>query len=635
MERQGRWFLLAVVSSVVLIPGVARADDPQPPSLFVMNRDGSGVRHVVHVEGYRSIKSPRWSHDGRRLVFEAVPGGDGPPRLFVVKADGRDLRELGQGRLPCWSPDDKQLAFSVAAGDQQASGTWVQNVDGRGRQWLVAGHAARWSPGGDRMALVSNRTLATYDLIEDVERPVFEKPPGEIFAGFDWSPDGETLALVASRDGQQPLWIVETAQSNTSKQSRLSGTLDGHVSWSPDGETLAISSDGRIQLLRVDGTTPPDAVPGQRGHNRMPAWSPDGKQLAFISDRQSPDFAQRPAPSRRWRLEEGARHRKGTIVYSMAFTPDGRRVVMGGDPQNRGVHVLDLASGELTSLGGQGIRIAMFPDGRRFATSWHSPTIQIIDIDSGDVLLEMSHGPANVRALAVSNDGRRLVSGGLDNKVHVWDPNRGELLKTFDKHRDWLTHAVFSPDGREVISADHGKSVRVWSVRTGKQRLELKHPAAVWGLAVSPDGQHILTGTGGSVATSPEALKIVPGADNTVRLWETSSGKLVHAMQGHTDAAYSLDISPDGRLAASGGWDGTIRLWDLRTGRQLSLVDDREGRASRVAFSPDGRQLIVGGGGRRINRRIVEFPDEQIRLYRLVEQVPTVTAQDDEPESGK
>ena len=47
--------------------------------------------------------------------------------------------------------------------------------------------------------------------------------------------------------------------------------------------------------------------------------------------------------------------------------------------------------------------------------------------------------------------------------------------------------------GEEVVL------IRVFDTETGKQRLAIQHPAALWGLAVPQDGRHIPTGTGGSL----------------------------------------------------------------------------------------------------------------------------------------
>jgi len=114
-------------------------------------------------------------------------------------------------------------------------------------------------------------------------------------------------------------------------------------------------------------------------------------------------------------------------------------------------------------------------------------------------------------------------------------------------------------------------------------------------------------------------LVINPQDDNALRVWDAATGKLVRQMNGHTHAAYSIDFAPDGRLIASGGWDGTIRLWDSDSGQELSRVEGGQGNVMRVLFSPDGKLLVAGGGVARNVRNIQDFPNEQIRLYKLAE----------------
>jgi WD40 repeat protein len=261
----------------------------------------------------------------------------------------------------------------------------------------------------------------------------------------------------------------------------------------------------------------------------------------------------------------------------------------------------------------------MFPDGKQFATSWLSQKVQIVSVDSGDVVRELDHG-ATVRALALSKDGTRLVTGGLDHRLKVWKTSTGELISSFHKHDSWLTRAVFTADGKSVYSAGHDNKVHLWDASNGNETpREMDHPETVWGIAVSPDGRFVLTGTGGSFIGSPINLYISQGNDNTIRMWDTAAGKQLAEMKGHTNTVYTLDISPDGRLAVSGSWDGTIRLWDLESRTEISRIEGGQGYVTRVLFSPDGTQVIAGGGVTRQPGVIVTYPNEQIRLYQVVE----------------
>src|SRR5258705_4419398 len=73
----------------------------------------------------------------------------------------------------------------------------------------------------------------------------------------------------------------------------------------------------------------------------------------------------------------------------------------------------------------------------------------------------------------------------------------------------------------------------------------------------------------GSVAFSPDGTRIAAGvADNTVRLWDASTGKPIgQPLRGHDGMVTGVAFSPDGTRLASGSVDQTVRLWDVTTGQ--------------------------------------------------------------------
>ena len=83
------------------------------------------------------------------------------------------------------------------------------------------------------------------------------------------------------------------------------------------------------------------------------------------------------------------------------------------------------------------------------------------------------------------------------------------------------------------------------------------------------------------------------GADETVRVWETSTGKCRFTFTGHEDAILAVSFSPDGSLVASAGKDRRVNLWSTASGKRVRMLEGFDGEVPAVAFSPDGRELLV------------------------------------------
>mgnify|MGYP000409707557 CR=1 FL=1 len=103
--------------------------------------------------------------------------------------------------------------------------------------------------------------------------------------------------------------------------------------------------------------------------------------------------------------------------------------------------------------------------------------------------------------------------------------------------------------------------------------------AVITALAIAPGGQLVATA----------------GDDHLVRLWSTTSGRLVHLLKVHTDWVRTLAFSPDGSILASAGDDGQIVLWRAENGQVARRIQASERPVYAIDFSPDGRTLAAAG----------------------------------------
>jgi WD40 repeat protein len=108
-------------------------------------------------------------------------------------------------------------------------------------------------------------------------------------------------------------------------------------------------------------------------------------------------------------------------------------------------------------------------------------------------------------------------------------------------------------------------------------------------------------------------LALTVSVDKTARLWEVSTGRLIRVLRvpigaGSEGELYCGALSPDGRLAAVGGWtspDGTkasIYLFDPATGGLVRRIGGLPTYANDLVFSANGRYLaaVFYSGGLRV-----------------------------------
>ncbi len=75
------------------------------------------------------------------------------------------------------------------------------------------------------------------------------------------------------------------------------------------------------------------------------------------------------------------------------------------------------------------------------------------------------------------------------------------------------------------------------------------------------------------------------------------TGKLRLTYKGHSEVAFPLTWSPDGKYIISAGGDGTNQMWEAMTGKRIHTF---EGASGAVAWSPDGKYIASGGSDKTV-----------------------------------
>jgi eukaryotic-like serine/threonine-protein kinase len=143
-------------------------------------------------------------------------------------------------------------------------------------------------------------------------------------------------------------------------------------------------------------------------------------------------------------------------------------------------------------------------------------------------------------------------------------------------HAGAIKSLAFSPDGHRLASASDDQTVKIWDSDTGKELAALKgHAGSVTSVAFSPDGQRVASAS----------------QDQTVKIWDSATGKELVALKGHAGSLTSAAFSPDGKHLASASQDQTVKIWESATGKELLTLKGHSGAVMSVAFSPDGQHL--------------------------------------------
>jgi dipeptidyl aminopeptidase/acylaminoacyl peptidase len=397
------------------------------------------------------------------------------------------LASVGDPRL---SPDGRQVAYVVNRIDGEANlyraSIWAAPLDGSAEpKQLTHGersdHAPRWSPDGNWLAFLSNRDGEEKEAHDELYvLPAHGGEPRRLTDGKEsvgaiaWSPDSRRIAF--TRRVRDDAYEEEDDRRRAPRRfDRVFFKLDS-VGWTGDRRKhlFVIGVDGEDEHQLTDGDS----------ENDGPAWSPDGSRIVFASMR-----------GERWDVEladalyeldvdaEGAEPRRLTQPdesgSTASFSPDGSFIAYihhpedGTEPHHSQIAVMQADGSDRRILTASLDRqCAPYPLGRE--PVW----------DGGRVAFGVEDG-GNVHLYAVAADGSgepELLAGG-EQSIGLYDLVDGVLVYTASTHT--RPHELFGGtgerrtsvadefvEGRELadverfkaVSAD-GTEVDAWLVR--------------------------------------------------------------------------------------------------------------------------------------------------------------------------
>ncbi|MEO0985004.1 MAG: TIR domain-containing protein [Cyanobacteria bacterium J06639_14] len=291
-------------------------------------------------------------------------------------------------------------------------------------------------------------------------------------------------------------------------------------------------------------------------------------------------------------------------VYSLAFSPDGQKLVSVG--QDRTVRFWNIDENHNSqpqfSHQKEVVSVTYSSDGDYVATGSSDGSVKLWKDGNFERTLPRPHDKG-VALVTFSPGSQYLVSVGFDDgKLYLWN-RHDDFRKPIVLEHEKVSDMAFNRYGDLIVSTDFEGGVYLWN-RSGELLQQLKFAGSIYTVQFSPDG-NLLAVAGAKNDAAAENI-------GDIEIWQRSKDSSQFfedtslVLSGHDAPVYQLAFSSDSALLASASGDGTAKLWHPRKTKEKEpeLVHTLRGHRRpifRVAFSPDNEMLATGGADNTIH----------------------------------
>jgi WD40 repeat protein len=394
----------------------------------------------------------------------------------------------------------------------------------------------------------------------------------------------------------------------------------------------------RTMMIALGGTTLAGALAGgvvlwnslhaeqgiqiYRGHSgtvRSLAWSPDGKSLASGGDDNTVQVWDATKLTTLYTY-----HGHSARVNAVTWSPPDSKYLASAD-QNGMLQIWQAANGRSTfpSTDQATMVVDWSHNGKYFAIG-SGETIQVREIESGNVVAIFTRHVDTVLTLSWSPDDTLIASGSVDGALYVWSVDTGEVhmsskraypLQTVRWSHDGKVASGYQDGSIAVVDATSKKTVfssrgklavqaAIWSYDSKQlATLDTNGNVSLWDV-VPGNSRSRLTYTGypsQSIAWSPDNTRIVSGGNNgTIQIWDVATGKAVATYQGATATINAVAWSPDGAYIVAGDNSDGVPMWNAATGEVVRTCRGPFNKIRAVGWLNDGAQIAAGGDDKNV-----------------------------------